>query len=100
MKLPSPGVPGEGGRAATNFSEQGHETSMAEPRPFHVALTADFYNADGSPRYPDLGLSVFQAHPHIRFAPFAEHRKQIGADQLAGAHGVIVLTPAVTAETV
>src|SRR4029450_13869038 len=29
-----------------------------------------------------------------------EHRKQIGPDQLAGANGVIVLTPAVTHETV
>ena len=32
--------------------------------------------------------------------PFAEHRPQIGADQLAGANGVIVLTPAVTRDTV
>lgn len=73
---------------------------MTDARPFHVALTADFYNADGSPRYPDLGLSVFDPHPHLTHKPFAEHRKQIGSDQLDGAQGVIVLTPAVTAETV
>jgi phosphoglycerate dehydrogenase-like enzyme len=73
---------------------------MSEAKPFRVALTADFYNADGSTRYPDLGLSVFDQHPHVAHKPFAEHRKQIGPDQLAGAHGVIVLTPAVTAETV
>jgi phosphoglycerate dehydrogenase-like enzyme len=73
---------------------------MAATRPFRVALTADFYDADGSPRYPDLGLSVFDGHSHIAHAPFAEHRKQIGPDQLQGAQGVIVLTPAVTAETV
>jgi phosphoglycerate dehydrogenase-like enzyme len=31
---------------------------------------------------------------------FKEHRKEIGAEQLAGAQGVIVLTPAVTAQSV
>src|SRR5688572_16469383 len=69
-------------------------------KPFRVALTGDFYAADGSPKYPDLGLSVFEKYPHITHAPFGEHRKQIGADQLAGANGVIVLTPAVTRESV
>src|SRR4051812_2488607 len=75
---------------------------MAEhsPKPFRVALTADFYNADGSTKYPDIGLSVFARHAHVSHAPFAEHRKQIGADQLGDANGVIVLTPAVTKETV
>ena len=29
-----------------------------QPRPFRVALTGDFYNANGSSKYPDLGLSV------------------------------------------
>jgi phosphoglycerate dehydrogenase-like enzyme len=69
-------------------------------KPFRVALTADFYNADGSTKFPDLGLSVFEPHPHISYRPFAEHRKQIGPDQLGDANGVIVLTPAVTAQTV
>src|SRR5262249_18040575 len=32
--------------------------------------------------------------------PFASHRPQIGADQLRGANGVIVLTPQVTCDTV
>src|SRR5205814_6932133 len=32
--------------------------------------------------------------------PFKEHRKVIGADQLSNVNGVIVLTPAVTRETV
>jgi phosphoglycerate dehydrogenase-like enzyme len=75
---------------------------MAETsgNPFRVALTADFYNADGSTKYPDIGLSVFAGHPHVAYKPFAEHRKQIGPDQVADANGVIVLTPAVTAETV
>src|SRR2546423_852995 len=66
---------------------------------FQVALTADFYTPSGEPKFADLGLSVFDEHAHIQVRPFAEHRPQIGADQLAGANGVIVLTPRVTAET-
>jgi phosphoglycerate dehydrogenase-like enzyme len=74
--------------------------SESTPKPFHVALTGDFYNPDGSTKFPDLGLSVFEPHRHITYKQFAEHRKQISPDQLEGANGVIVLTPAVTAETV
>jgi phosphoglycerate dehydrogenase-like enzyme len=66
---------------------------------FHVALTADFYNSGGEPKFADLGLSVFEGHPQFQVTPLAEHRPVIGADQLAGANGVIVLTPAVTRET-
>jgi len=67
---------------------------------FQVALTGDFYDATGKPKYADLGLGVFEGQPNIAVRSFAEHRKQIGADQLAGANGVIVLTPAVTRESV
>src|SRR6476619_2334662 len=69
-------------------------------KPFQVHQTADFFNPGGEPKFADLGLSVFDGHPHIQLRPFVEHRPQIGADQLAGANGVIVLTPQVTKETV
>jgi phosphoglycerate dehydrogenase-like enzyme len=67
---------------------------------FHVALTADFFTPGGEPKFADLGLSVFDGQPQIHRTSFAEHRPQIAADQLAGANGIIVLTPAVTRETV
>ena len=67
---------------------------------FKVALTADFYDSTGKPRYADIGLSVLSPHPHITHRVFEEHRKIIGSDQVRDAQGVIVLTPAVTAETV
>jgi phosphoglycerate dehydrogenase-like enzyme len=67
---------------------------------FHVYQTADFFNAGGEPKFADLGLSVFDGQPQIQLRPFAEHRPQIGADQVAGANGVIVLTPQVTKATV
>jgi phosphoglycerate dehydrogenase-like enzyme len=71
-----------------------------KPHPFHVELTADFYNADATSRYADLGLSVFHNYPHITHKAFAEHRKQIDPDQMRGCQGVIVLTPHVTAQSV
>src|SRR5437773_12373419 len=70
------------------------------PRKFIITLTADFYDDRGAPQYRDLGLSVLAPHPHIEQRVFKEHRKQIGADQIGDAQGVIVLTPAVTAESV
>jgi phosphoglycerate dehydrogenase-like enzyme len=67
---------------------------------FHVSLTGDFYCPNGEPKFADFGLSTLDGHPQIIVRPFAEHRPQIGADQLVGANGVIVLTPRVTRDTV
>jgi phosphoglycerate dehydrogenase-like enzyme len=67
---------------------------------FIVTLTADFFDAAGNPKYRDLGLSVFDGQSQIERRTFAAHRPQIGPDQIGDAQGVIVLTPAVTAESV
>jgi len=67
---------------------------------FRVALTADLYGPDGKPRYRDLGLSVFEGQPAIRWAPFQEHRPEIDPEQIDDVQGVIVLTPRVTARSV
>lgn len=69
-------------------------------RPFRVALTGDFFAADGSTKYLDIGLPVFDGHDHIEWSKFAEHRTPIGADQVGDVQGVIVLTPTVTADSV
>jgi phosphoglycerate dehydrogenase-like enzyme len=71
-----------------------------ETRRFRVALTADFYGPDGTPRYRDLGLDGLEADPRIELRRFPEHRQEIGPDQVGDVDGVIVLTPRVTAETV
>jgi len=65
-------------------------------RPFCVALTGDFTDADGRPKYRDTGLDVLDG-TGIELRRIAEHRPELGADQLAGMNGVIVLTPKVTA---
>jgi phosphoglycerate dehydrogenase-like enzyme len=70
------------------------------PPTFRVAFTGDFYAADGSPKYRDMGRSIFAPHAHIRHGRFADHRAVVGADQIDGAQGVVVLTPAVTASSV
>ena len=70
------------------------------PAPFNLKLTADFFDASGRTKYDDIGLSVLAAAPHIAHAAFATHQPEIGPGQLAGANGVMVLTPKVTAQSV
>jgi phosphoglycerate dehydrogenase-like enzyme len=67
---------------------------------FIVAFTADFYDSAGARKYRDIGLSLLTEQPHIEQRVFKEDRNPIGADQIGDAQGVIVLTPAVTAESV
>jgi phosphoglycerate dehydrogenase-like enzyme len=71
-----------------------------QARRFHVAWTGDFFGPGGTPRYRDMGMSVFEGHSHIECRPFAEHRPEITAGQIADTQAVIVLTPAVTAASV
>ncbi|MFI5357055.1 MAG: NAD(P)-dependent oxidoreductase [Opitutales bacterium] len=70
------------------------------PAPFNLKLTADFFDATGRSKYPDIGLSVLASAPHIHHEAFAAHAPEIEPEQLAGANGVIVLTPKVTARSV
>jgi phosphoglycerate dehydrogenase-like enzyme len=72
----------------------------AMPAPFHLKLTADFFDAAGRTKYDDIGLSVLAAAPHISHVAFAAHQPEISPGQLAGANGVMVLTPKVTAQSV
>jgi len=67
---------------------------------FIVTMTADFFDAAGCPKYQDLGLAVFDDQAHVERRVFSEHRPEIGSDQIGDAHGVIVLTPRVTARSV
>ena len=50
--------------------------------PFRIALTADFYDDAGTPRYTDFGLNTFEGHDHIVVSKFSEHRAEITSDQL------------------
>lgn len=63
---------------------------------FNIALTADFYDENGKARYAAFGLSVFDDHSSVAVSPFNTHLPEIGAEQLSGVNGVLVLTPRVT----
>ena len=64
---------------------------------FRIALTGDFYDETGAPKFEDLGLGVFAGQDRIEVIPFQEHRPEMSPDQWAGCQGVIVLSPRVTA---
>ena len=86
------------GSFAEGFGSLNSNIVMME-KMFRVLLTADFYDEKGQAKFADLGLSEFEAQPQIEHGTFVEHRQQIGPDQIADAQGVVVLTPAVTAES-
>lgn len=67
--------------------------------PFRVTQTADFYQADGTLKFQDIGLDVLRNVPEIELACFDEHRPEIGADQIGDAQGVLILTPRTTAKS-
>jgi phosphoglycerate dehydrogenase-like enzyme len=70
---------------------------LPEGRRFCVAWTGDFRSANRTPRYRDVGTSVFEGHAHVESVTFADHRPEIAPEQIGDAQGVIVLTPRVTA---
>ena len=53
---------------------------------FNVALTADFYHADGQPKYNDFGLDVFEQSSQIIHRPFAFHEPTIVAQPVSYTH--------------
>ena len=57
------------------------------PRRFRVAWTGDFFAADGTPRFHDLGTSVFDGQAHLECVAFPEHRPVIAAEQSHGGGG-------------
>ncbi len=67
--------------------------------PFHVTLTADFFDADGELKFKDIGLDLLRNAPGIEVSKFQEHRPEIGPDQIGSANGVLILTPRTTVQT-
>src|SRR5438067_12189498 len=80
----------------------GNRLNMNNSRlcPFRLAFTADFYDETGQPKFAELGLSVFDSHSHVKVSRFPSHLSVVEPSQLAGAHGVIVLTPRVTRDSI
>jgi phosphoglycerate dehydrogenase-like enzyme len=66
---------------------------------FNVALTGDFLDEHGAVKFRDIGLSLLDAQPHIRWRGFGEDRNIVGADQIADAQALFVLSSNVRAES-
>jgi phosphoglycerate dehydrogenase-like enzyme len=66
---------------------------------FKVALTGDFYDDQGLLRYRDIGLNMLDASKGIAVSRFPTHQPEIEPDQLQDIHGVIVLSPRITARS-
>ena len=69
-----------------------------QPR-FRIALTNDFYDAEGRTKYRDIGLNLLESATDVTVERFGVHQPEIQPEQLVGVNGVIVLTPRVTAHS-
>lgn len=71
------------------------------PNPFRVVMTTDYFgNNDALKQYHKPSLALFDEQSHISYRKLAEYEPIITAEQLGDAHGVMVMAPAVTADTV
>ena len=66
---------------------------------FRVAVTADAFDADGKPRFAEMGLEILARTPGVEYRPLAEHRPVLEARQLVGLQGLLVLDGGVDAAT-
>ncbi len=57
---------------------------LPEERRFRVALTADFFGADGNVQFKDVGLSVLQAKDAVDIVPNARVPSMCQAGTTAG----------------
>lgn len=65
---------------------------------FLVRLTADFYDAQGSLKYRDIGLNLL-GDAGLAVDRVDQHSPELQSRQTTGANGLIVLTPRVTAHS-
>ncbi len=68
--------------------------------PFAVALTADFFEPDGQPKYQDIGLALLESAPQVTHRVLEDYHPQLRPEQTAGFQGIIVLGSHITAESV
>ena len=66
---------------------------------FRVAVTADAFDADGKPRFAEMGLELLEQTPGVEHRPLAEYRPVLEARQLEGLQGLLVLDGGVDAAT-
>jgi phosphoglycerate dehydrogenase-like enzyme len=66
---------------------------------FIVAVTADFFDERGLPKYREVGLSLLDGQPHIERRALAEVRAEVGADQIREAQALYLMSASITARS-
>ena len=66
---------------------------------FRVALSGDFFNADGSPVFPEFDLSPLENNERVELVRLEDRGPEIAADQVADIDALVLLIPKVTADT-
>jgi phosphoglycerate dehydrogenase-like enzyme len=66
---------------------------------FHIKLTADFVQDDGTPTYQDIGLDLLDGITNVDYSYFDEHKPEMTPDQFIDTDAIISLTPRVTKAT-
>lgn len=72
---------------------------MNQTAKFRIALTADFFDESGNTKFPQIGDDVLDGQHQIEKVVMDRLSTPIEPDQLAGVHGVVVLTPPVDASS-
>ncbi len=66
---------------------------------FHIGVTRDFLKPDGSLGFGDIGLSLLDAEPNVRWSFLPESEPVLRPQSIGGCDGLLVLAPKVTAAT-
>lgn len=63
----------------------------SQNRRFQVALTADFFGADGKIQFRDVGLTVLESQPGMATVPIREFCPNVKPEQLRGVQAAILM---------
>ena len=68
-------------------------------QPFTVGITRDFLNSDGRLSFGDIGLSLLNAAPGVRWEYLAESAPELSAEQVSEYDALLLLGSTVTEAT-
>ena len=68
-------------------------------RKFRVALTADFFDAEGTIQFQDVGLSVLESQSGMVAIPMREFHQTVKSDQLLGVQAAILMEAGANRDT-
>ena len=75
-------------------------TDKVQNRQFIVALTADFFGADGRLQFRDVGLSTLESQPGIATVPIRDFQSKVEPEQIQGVQAVILMDVGIDSHSV